>query len=75
MALGEWKITLRVDFDDKKKPELMTRLAMQLAKELLGSATLIADKRKPQVAVEHGDMFAGNKEVEMVDDEEVLDEV
>lgn len=75
MALGEWKITLRVDFDEAKKPEIMTKLVMQLAKELLGSATLIADRRKPDIAVEHGDMFAGRAAIEMVDEEEIVDEV
>jgi hypothetical protein len=70
MALGEWKIVLRIDFDGDKKPELMTKLVMQSAKELLSGAMLIMDKRKPDIAVEHGDMFAGRKEIELFKDEE-----
>jgi hypothetical protein len=63
-------ITLRIDFDDKTKPEKMTKLVMQMAKELLTSAELIRDKRKPDIAVEHGDMFAGRQAIELVETEE-----
>ena len=74
MALEEWKIVLRIDFDDKKKPDLMTKFVMQNAKELLSAASLIMDKRKPDIAVEHGDMFAGRKQIELFKDDEPVEE-
>jgi hypothetical protein len=70
MALGEWKITLRIDFDDPKKADKMTKLAMSIAKEFLTSAMLMQDRRKPDIALEYGDMFAGRDTIELVEQED-----
>ena len=65
MALKNWLIDLRVDFDGKEKEEIMLKAVRQAAKQLLTTAELIADKRKPDIAVHADDMFAGREEISM----------
>lgn len=65
MALGEWKITVRVDFATKQQEETFTKFMKSLAKSANSTVALLADKRKPQIAFEHGDMFAGSEEIEL----------
>lgn len=72
MALKVWTIEIRVDFDSKEKQEIMLKDVMMHAKALISTANLIADKRKPDIAVHSDDMFAGREAVMVVEDEEPL---
>lgn len=69
MAL-ELKMELRVDYDTAnrklKEPVLIERFK-QLACEILTIAELTADSRKPQIAVQIGDMFCTTEEIKLVD--------
>lgn len=63
MALKNWLIDLRVDFDGDHKAEIMLKAVRQAAKELLTTAELIADKRKPDIAIHSEDMFEGREQI------------
>ncbi len=65
MALKCWTIDLRVDFDDKAKEEIMLKDVRAVAKQLLTTATLIADKRKPDIAIHSDDLFEGRDTINM----------
>lgn len=73
MALKCWTIDLKVDFDDKAKEEIMLKAARQAAKHLLTTAQLIADKRKPDIAIHSDDMFEGREKIELFEDGELTD--
>jgi hypothetical protein len=64
----EVNITLRVDYSDKQKDEIMVQAAKMAARHLLAQAALISEKRKPQIAVTCGDMFCAPEEIEILDD-------
>lgn len=69
MAL-EIVISLRIDYDTanrKLKEPVIIERAKQLAAELLTIAELTADKRKPQISVQAGDMFATTEDIKLVD--------
>lgn len=72
MTLKVWTIEIRVDFDTKEKQEIMLKDVLMHAKALISTANLIADKRKPDIAVHSDDMFIGREQVEMMADEELL---
>jgi len=63
-------IELRVDYDTanrKLKEPIIIQRTKELAAELLTIAELTADKRKPQISVQCGDMFATTEEIRLVD--------
>lgn len=67
----EITITLRVDYDTankRVKEPIITEKAKQCAKELLTLAELTADRRKPTIAMQAGDMFCTEEEIRVVDD-------
>lgn len=68
MSLRTYTIELRVDFDSKDKEEIMLASARQSAKQLFTTASLIADNRKPDIALTCGDLFEGSKEISLIDD-------
>ena len=70
MTLKNWIIDLRVDFDSKEQEDLMLQNVRTAAKELLTTARLLADKRKPDIAIHHDDMFEGRDQVDMFTPEE-----
>jgi hypothetical protein len=65
-------IELRVDFDTAnkkiKEPIIVTK-AKQAAKELITFSELTADKRKPQIMMQVGDMLVNAEEIKLVEDE------
>lgn len=65
MPLMTWTVELRVDFDEKSKEKIMEKGVRSMAKELLSMAMLLADGRKPDIAISTSDMFVGREEVEM----------
>ena len=73
MALKTWTIELRVDFDtatQEQKNKIMLKAVCAMAKQLITTATLIADKRKPDISIQTDDMFAGRASVEMFDEDD-----
>ncbi|WP_454627705.1 hypothetical protein [Bradyrhizobium cenepequi] len=71
MTLRTWTIELRVDFDGKEKEEIMLKAMRSAAKGLITTATLIADTRKPDIALSSSDMFVGAEEISMFEDGEL----
>lgn len=71
MTLMVWKIELRVDFDGDAKTAIMEKAVRSAAKGLITTANLIADGRKPDIAIETSDMFVGAKEISMFEDGEL----
>lgn len=65
-----YTIELRADFIDESKHEILLGMAREKARELMTCAVLLKDKREPQVAFQTGDLFEGNKELELISDEE-----
>jgi len=66
-------IELRVDFDTanvKVKNPIMLKIAQQYARELLTKATMIQDRRAPQIMVTDGDFFSETKDVAIFGDDE-----
>lgn len=61
-------IELRVDDADPEKVELVKQAARVAAKHLFTTALLLADGRKPQIALNSGDLFETDKEISLADD-------
>ncbi len=71
MAL-ELNIKLRVDFDTANKAikePMLIEMVRQAARELLTSAVLMSDARAPSIAVMGDDIFIGQREIEVNEDE------
>lgn len=69
-----YKIELRADFQDEEKYNLLLDMCRSAARELLGTALLLKDKRDPQMRLEMGDMFSRDENVEIITPEEVRGE-
>lgn len=64
-------IELRVDFDTqnvKEKNPIILKIAQQIARELLTKATMISDRRAPQIMLTDGDFFTETKDVAVFGD-------
>jgi len=70
MTLKNWIIDLRVDFESKEQEELMLSAIRTSAKELLTTARLLADKRKPDIAIHNDDMYEGRDQIDLFTPEE-----
>ena len=70
MTLKNWIIDLRVDFETKEQEDLMLNEVRVAAKTLLTTARLLADKRKPDIAIHNDDMYEGRDQVDLFTPEE-----
>lgn len=66
MSRRTYRIELKVDFNDNSSHEIMTGIAKQYARDLLGSAMLLQDGRKPAVALMTDDSFHGIDEIDIL---------
>lgn len=73
MTLKIWNIEVKVDFDTPEREAIMLKAVRASAKHLLTTAQLIADKRKPDIAVHSDDMFVGREEVSLFEEGELDD--
>lgn len=62
-----YTIELRADFVEEGKHDILLAAAREKARELLGTALLLKDKREPQISLECGDMFERNKDLEIME--------
>lgn len=69
-----YKIELRADFQDESKYDLLLEMARASARELLGTALMLKDKRDPQMRLEMGDMFSKDENVEIIAPEDARGE-
>jgi hypothetical protein len=70
MALKIWTIEIRVDFEDPSRNDIMLDDIRTHTKELLATARLLADGRKPDIAIQSDDMFEGRDKIDMWSPEE-----
>jgi hypothetical protein len=74
MARKTYRIELKMDFDEDARHDILTNLIKQYARDILGSAMLLQDGRKPAVAFFTDDTFTGMEELEILDPSENLHE-
>lgn len=72
MTLKTIRIELKADFDGQEKHDIMRKAAQEAAKHLRATASLIADKRQPQVAILSDDFFDGESVIPLDDDAEPI---
>jgi len=70
MTQKNWIIDLRVDFETKEQEEHMLTAVRSVAKELLTTARLLADKRKPDISLHNDDMYEGRDQIDLFTPEE-----
>jgi hypothetical protein len=66
-------IELRVDHDTqncKVKDPIVLKFCQQMARELLTKATMVQDRRAPQIMVTDGDFFSETKDVAIFGDDD-----
>lgn len=72
MTQKTYRIELKLDLDDDANHEVMLGIAKQYARDLLGSAMLLQDKRKPAVVLMTDDSFTGIDEVDILPESELI---
>lgn len=72
MPRKTYRIELKIDFNDDNNHEVMLGIAKQYARDLLGSAMLLQDGRKPAVALMTDDSFHGVDEIDLMDQSQTL---
>lgn len=72
MARKTYRIELKIDFNDDANHEIMLGIAKQYARDLLGSAMLLQDGRKPAVALMTDDSFHGVDEIDLMDQSQTI---
>lgn len=70
MGINTYIIELRVEFADEEKYDHILELTRVAARDLYAAATLLKDKREPQISLETGDMFETNKDLTILSEEE-----
>ena len=63
MGLKTFTVEIRCDFADEAKHEAIKQQVLDAGRTLLATAMLLAEKRKPQVAVFSSDFYAGSEEL------------
>lgn len=74
MARKTYRIELKIDFNDETRHEALKEVAMQYARDLLGSAMLLQDGRRPACALFMDDSFVGMEEIDILTPSENLHE-
>lgn len=72
MARRTYRIELKIDLNDEARHEPLKQIVTQYARDLLGSAMLLQDGRKPIVAVLAEDSFVGTEEIELLPESEEI---
>ena len=72
MARKTYRIELKIDFNEEANHEVMIGIAKQYARDLLGSAMLLQDGRKPAVSLITDDSFHGVDEIDLLDEGNTL---
>jgi hypothetical protein len=73
MTLKTWTIELRADLPPAKQELILTSMRMA-AKHVFTTALLLAEKRKPLIALSTSDMIEGAEEISLADDMPVDEE-
>lgn len=73
MSLMTWTIEIRADFNEKSKEAIMLSDIRSHCKAMYATAQLLADGRKPDIALSTSDMFEGSETISMFVDGEIDD--
>jgi len=69
MALKNFTIELRVNFDDDEKAEAIRMAVIEAARQLYTTASFVPSRRPPMIAVFHDDMFYGKDEIVLTEED------
>ena len=72
MARKTYRIELKIDFNDDTRHDALMTVARQYARDLLGSAMLLQDGRKPACVLMTDDTFTGMEEIDLLEPSENL---
>ena len=72
MARKTYRIELKIDFNDDTRHDALMTVARQYARDLLGSAMLLQDGRKPACVLMTDDTFTGMEEIDILEPSENL---
>lgn len=64
-----YTIELRADFVDAEKHDILLEAVREAARTMLTTAMMLKDKRDPQIALQAGDMFEKNSDLEIFNEE------
>lgn len=70
MSRRTYRIELKIDFSDDSRHDVMETLVRQYGRDLLSSAMLVQDGRKPLVALFIDDSFVGTDEISLLEPSE-----
>lgn len=62
-----YTVELRADFIEDGKHDILLQAVREAARTMLATAMLLKDKRDPQIALQTGDMFETNKDLNVMD--------
>lgn len=62
-----YTVELRADFVDEDKHDILLAAVREAARTMLATALLLKDKREPQIALQTGDMFQTNKDLDVME--------
>lgn len=65
-----YTVELRADFLEEDKHDILLQAVREAARTMLTTAMLLKDKREPQIALQTGDLFEGNKQVMLFGEDE-----
>lgn len=64
-----YTVELRADFVDDEKHDILLEAVREAARTMLTTAMMLKDKRDPQIALQAGDMFEKNSDLEIFNEE------
>lgn len=68
MSITTWTITLKMDFADPQKYEVMREMARNSARDMFATAMLLKDKREPIVMLMDSNAERGDVLLNMMDE-------
>jgi len=74
MSRKTYRIELKIDFNDDTRHDALKEVAMQYARDFLGSAMLLQDGRRPACVLMADDTFVGMEEIDILPESENLHE-
>lgn len=63
----KYRIELSIEFKDQERHDALRPLIAQAARDLLATAELLADGRRPQIAVQSDDLFWGKDDLDLME--------
>ncbi len=68
MAMRQFTIELRVDYEDQDKNGAMKEAMQRAARHLLATAALLKDNQQPEIVIYGEDFFVGREEIPLMED-------